>query len=59
MKLFYLATTITHPLDVVKVRMMNAPPMDSGGIFSCIVNVVRTAGPFGFFKGKMMQTFGI
>lgn len=47
-----IATTITHPLDVVKVRMMNAPPSASEGIFSCIVNVVRNAGPFGFFKGK-------
>lgn len=47
-----IATSITHPLDVVKVRMMNAPPSASNGILACVAGVFKDAGIFGFLKGR-------
>lgn len=51
-----VATTITHPLDVLKVRMMNAPPSASKGILSCAAGIVRDGGLFGFLKGERLIT---
>jgi dicarboxylate transporter 10 len=52
-----IATTITHPLDVLKVRMMNAPASASKGIGSCAAALVREAGLIGFLHGKRSVRF--
>lgn len=45
-----VATLITMPLDVMKTRMMNAPPGTYSSIMACAKDIA-TAGPMGFFKG--------
>ncbi|GFO04225.1 mitochondrial dicarboxylate carrier [Plakobranchus ocellatus] len=45
-----MATFLTQPLDVMKTRMMNAPPGHYKSIMSCAVDIAK-AGPLGFFKG--------
>ncbi|XP_015795827.1 mitochondrial dicarboxylate carrier [Tetranychus urticae] len=45
------ATTMTQPLDVIKTRMMNAPPGVYRGIAHCAGTVFKECGPLGFFKG--------
>lgn len=45
-----IATLITMPLDVMKTRMMNAPPGRYASIFACGADIA-SAGPMGFFKG--------
>jgi dicarboxylate transporter 10 len=45
-----VATLITMPLDVMKTRMMNAPPGTYSNILACAKDVA-SAGPMGFFKG--------
>ncbi|ESO05963.1 hypothetical protein HELRODRAFT_184909 [Helobdella robusta] len=45
-----VATLLTMPLDVMKTRMMNAPPGTYSGIFACAKDIGKN-GPMGFFKG--------
>lgn len=45
-----VATLITMPLDVMKTRMMNAPPGTYSSIMACAKDIA-VAGPMGFFKG--------
>lgn len=45
-----IATCITQPFDVMKTRLMNAPPGKYSGLLMCGVDVFKT-GPVGFFKG--------
>lgn len=45
-----VATLITMPLDVMKTRMMNAPPGTYSSIMACAKDIA-IAGPMGFFKG--------
>lgn len=45
-----VATLITMPLDVMKTRMMNAPPGTYKTLMDCGKDIGRN-GPMGFFKG--------
>ncbi|KAF8569481.1 hypothetical protein P879_06893 [Paragonimus westermani] len=45
-----VATCITQPFDVMKTRLMNAPPGKYSGLMSCGMDIAVT-GPLGFFKG--------
>lgn len=45
-----VATLITMPLDVMKTRMMNAPPGTYSNLLACAKDIA-SAGPIGFFKG--------
>ncbi|CAH8618271.1 unnamed protein product [Heterobilharzia americana] len=45
-----VATFITQPFDVMKTRLMNAPPGKYSGLMSCTVELAVT-GPLSFFKG--------
>ncbi|CAF1276229.1 unnamed protein product [Adineta steineri] len=45
-----VATLITMPFDVMKTRMMNAPPGTYNSIMDCVTDIFK-AGPSGFFKG--------
>ncbi|VDL99150.1 unnamed protein product [Schistocephalus solidus] len=45
-----IATCMTQPFDVMKTRLMNAPPGKYSGLAACGLDVMRT-GPLGFFKG--------
>ncbi|CAD5113587.1 DgyrCDS2750 [Dimorphilus gyrociliatus] len=45
-----IATLLTMPLDVLKTRLMNAPPGTYSSIGHCAKDILK-AGPSGFFKG--------
>ncbi|WKY14147.1 hypothetical protein Q1695_000026 [Nippostrongylus brasiliensis] len=45
-----IATMMTQPLDVMKTRLMNAPPGQFKGIMDCFFYTAKL-GPAGFFKG--------
>jgi len=45
-----VTTCLTMPIDVMKTRMMNAPPGTYSGISACAMDIGKN-GPFGFFKG--------
>lgn len=45
-----VATVLTQPLDVMKTRMMNAPPGQFKGIMDCFFYTAKL-GPTAFFKG--------
>lgn len=44
------ATLLTMPLDVMKTRMMNAPPGTYSSLLACAKDIGKS-GPIGFFKG--------
>ncbi|CAF3200382.1 unnamed protein product [Rotaria sp. Silwood2] len=44
------ATLLTIPLDVMKTRMMNAPPGKYSSLLECFKDIVKV-GPSGLFKG--------
>ena len=44
------ATLLTMPLDVMKTRLMNAPPGKYNSLVDCFKDIV-TVGPSGLFKG--------
>lgn len=46
------ATLLTMPLDVMKTRMMNAPPGTYNSLMDCFRDIFKL-GPSGFFKGFM------
>ncbi|XP_014768530.1 mitochondrial dicarboxylate carrier [Octopus bimaculoides] len=45
-----IATLLTMPLDVMKTRIMNAPPGTYKNILACAIEISKN-GPLGFFKG--------
>ncbi|GAB1597295.1 mitochondrial dicarboxylate carrier-like [Argonauta hians] len=45
-----IATLLTMPLDVMKTRIMNAPPGTYKNILACAIEISKN-GPQGFFKG--------
>lgn len=45
-----IATCITMPLDVLKTRLMNAPPGTYSGVMDCAKDIAKV-GMSGFFKG--------
>lgn len=45
-----VATLLTMPLDVMKTRMMNAPPGTYSSLLACAKDIGKN-GPSGFFKG--------
>lgn len=44
------ATLLTMPLDVMKTRLMNAPPGKYNSLVDCFKDIVKV-GPSGLFKG--------
>jgi len=46
------ATLLTMPLDVMKTRMMNAPPGTYNSLLDCFKDIMKV-GPAGLFKGFM------
>uniref|UniRef100_A0A914KIS3 Mitochondrial dicarboxylate carrier n=1 Tax=Meloidogyne incognita TaxID=6306 RepID=A0A914KIS3_MELIC len=44
------ATVLTQPMDVLKTRLMNAPPGQFKGLLDCFLYTAKL-GPLGFFKG--------
>ncbi|CAF3367825.1 unnamed protein product [Rotaria socialis] len=44
------ATLLTMPLDVMKTRMMNAPPGTYNSLLECFKDIIKV-GPGGLFKG--------
>ncbi|CAF1077302.1 unnamed protein product [Rotaria sp. Silwood1] len=46
------ATLLTMPLDVMKTRLMNAPPGTYNSILDCFKDIMKV-GPAGLFKGFM------
>ena len=44
------ATLLTMPLDVMKTRLMNAPPGTYNSLLDCFKDIVKV-GPAGLFKG--------
>lgn len=46
------ATLLTMPLDVMKTRMMNAPPGTYNSLLDCFKDILKV-GPSGLFKGFM------
>jgi hypothetical protein len=47
-----VATLLTMPIDVMKTRMMNAPPGRYNSLADCFKDIV-SVGPSGFFRGFM------
>jgi len=45
-----MATVLTQPMDVLKTRLMNAPPGQFKGLADCFLYTAKS-GPAGFFKG--------
>ncbi|CAF1350616.1 unnamed protein product [Adineta steineri] len=46
------ATLLTMPLDVMKTRLMNAPPGTYNSVMDCFRDIMKV-GPSGLFKGFM------
>ena len=44
------ATLLTMPLDVMKTRLMNAPPGTYNSLLDCFKDIIKV-GPSGLFKG--------
>ena len=47
----FTAVCIGSPVDVMKTRMMNAPPGTYKGFCSCANEIWSTSGLVGFYKG--------
>ncbi|XP_038069461.1 mitochondrial dicarboxylate carrier-like [Patiria miniata] len=46
----FCATLLTQPTDVMKTRLMNAPPGQYKNMMDCFVTTAKV-GPLGFYKG--------
>uniref|UniRef100_A0A914KIN5 Uncharacterized protein n=1 Tax=Meloidogyne incognita TaxID=6306 RepID=A0A914KIN5_MELIC len=44
------ATVLIQPMDVLRTRLMNAPPGQFKGLLDCFLYTAKL-GPLGFFKG--------
>ena len=47
----FVASCTTNPLDVIKTRVMNAPPGLYRGPIDCTMRTVRSEGPLALYKG--------
>eukprot|EP01119_Soliformovum_irregulare_P004145 TRINITY_DN15159_c0_g1_i1.p1 TRINITY_DN15159_c0_g1~~TRINITY_DN15159_c0_g1_i1.p1 ORF type:complete len:305 (+),score=66.56 TRINITY_DN15159_c0_g1_i1:92-916(+) len=47
----FVATTITSPVDVVKTRVMNQKDHQYKNAIDCAGKILRSEGPFAFYKG--------
>uniref|UniRef100_H2YHU7 Mitochondrial dicarboxylate carrier n=1 Tax=Ciona savignyi TaxID=51511 RepID=H2YHU7_CIOSA len=45
-----ITTAMTHPVDVIKTRLMNAPKGQYKGVIDCVLQTARQ-GPYTFLKG--------
>ncbi|KAL3838363.1 hypothetical protein ACJIZ3_022954 [Penstemon smallii] len=54
-----LAAVLTTPFDVMKTRMMTAPPGRPITLTMVAISIVRREGPLGLFKGAVPRFFWI
>jgi hypothetical protein len=54
-----LAAIVTTPFDVMKTRMMTAPPGTPVSMQMIIFSILRNEGPLGLFKGAIPRFFWI
>ncbi|KAG8047166.1 hypothetical protein GUJ93_ZPchr0008g11786 [Zizania palustris] len=54
-----LAAVVTTPFDVMKTRMMTAPPGTPVSMQSIVFSILRNDGPLGLFKGAIPRFFWI
>ncbi|KAF0889664.1 hypothetical protein E2562_030145 [Oryza meyeriana var. granulata] len=54
-----LAAVVTTPFDVMKTRMMTAPPGTPVSMKLIVFSILRNEGPLGLFKGAIPRFFWI
>lgn len=54
-----LAAIVTTPFDVMKTRMMTAPPGTPVSMQMIILSILGNEGPLGLFKGAIPRFFWI
>lgn len=54
-----LAAIVTTPFDVMKTRMMTAPPGTPVSMQMIVFSILRSEGPLGLFKGAIPRFFWI
>lgn len=54
-----LAAVVTTPFDVMKTRMMTAPPGTPVSMQMIVFSILRNEGPLGLFKGAVPRFFWI
>jgi hypothetical protein len=54
-----LAAVITTPFDVMKTRMMTAPPGTPVSMQIILFSILRNEGPLGLFKGAIPRFFWV
>ncbi|XP_062202675.1 calcium-dependent mitochondrial ATP-magnesium/phosphate carrier protein 1-like [Phragmites australis] len=54
-----LAAVVTTPFDVMKTRMMTAPPGTPVSMQMIVFSILRNEGPLGLFKGAIPRFFWI
>ena len=54
-----LAAIVTTPFDVMKTRMMTAPPGTPVSMQMIVFSILRNEGPLGLFKGAIPRFFWI
>ncbi|GJN28523.1 hypothetical protein PR202_gb16662 [Eleusine coracana subsp. coracana] len=54
-----LAAIITTPFDVLKTRMMTAPPGTPVSMQMIVFSILRNEGPLGLFKGAIPRFFWV
>jgi phosphatidylinositol phospholipase C delta len=54
-----LAAVVTTPFDVMKTRMMTAPPGTPVSMQLIVLSILRNEGPLGLFKGAIPRFFWI
>nr|CAB3488806.1 unnamed protein product [Digitaria exilis] len=54
-----LAAVVTTPFDVMKTRMMTAPPGTPVSMQMIVFSILRNEGPIGLFKGAIPRFFWI
>ena len=54
-----LAAVVTTPFDVMKTRMMTAPPGTPVSMQLIVFSILRNEGPLGLFKGAIPRFFWI
>jgi hypothetical protein len=53
------AAVITTPFDVMKTRMMTAPPGTPVSMQIILFSILRNEGPLGLFKGAIPRFFWV
>ncbi|EEH42174.2 uncharacterized protein PADG_06994 [Paracoccidioides brasiliensis Pb18] len=46
-----MATGVTHPLDLLKVRLQTRKPGDPAGMFRTMIYIIKNNGVFGLYNG--------